>query len=117
MRAGHIRLDAHMYSKFKVGESEKPPRNADIMTAEHLLQHCQLNDALRRDIVARGDTTEGQALWQPGGAEEDSHFREANRHLRLAYDDDEATRGVTVSTSAFLACVNAIVRVRVSLGA
>ena len=24
--------------------------NADIMTAEHLLQHCQLHDALRRDM-------------------------------------------------------------------
>ena len=26
------------------------PSNADIMTAEHLLQHCQLHDALRRDM-------------------------------------------------------------------
>ena len=37
----------HMYSKFKVGESEMCPCNTDIMTAEHLLQHCQLHDALR----------------------------------------------------------------------
>ena len=39
-----------MYSKFKVGESEMCPCNADIMTEEHLLQHCQLHDALRRDM-------------------------------------------------------------------
>ena len=26
------------------------PCNAGIMTAEHLLQHCQLHDALRRDM-------------------------------------------------------------------
>ena len=39
-----------MYSKFKVGVSEMCPCNADIMTAEHLLQHCQLYDALRRDM-------------------------------------------------------------------
>ena len=26
------------------------PFNADMMTAEHLLQHCHLNDALRRDM-------------------------------------------------------------------
>ena len=38
-----------MYNKFKVGESEMCPCNADIMTAEHLLQHCQLYDAVRRD--------------------------------------------------------------------
>ena len=41
---------AHMYRKFKVGESEMCPCNADIMTAEHLLRHCQLQDALRRDM-------------------------------------------------------------------
>ena len=32
------------------GESEMCPYNADIMTAEHLLQHCRLHDALRRDM-------------------------------------------------------------------
>ena len=39
-----------MYSKFEVGESEMCPCNADIMTAEHLLQHCQLHNALRWDV-------------------------------------------------------------------
>ena len=40
--------------------------------------------------MTRAQTTEGQALWQPGGAEQDSHFREGNRHLRLAYEQEEA---------------------------
>ena len=39
-----------MYSKFKVGESEVCPCNVDIMTAEHLLQHCELHNALRQDM-------------------------------------------------------------------
>ena len=30
--------------------------------------------------MARNDTTDRQALWQPGGAEEDSHFHEGDRH-------------------------------------
>ena len=50
MRTGHNKLNAHMYSKFKVGESEMCPCNADIKTAEHLLQHCQSHDALSRDM-------------------------------------------------------------------
>ena len=50
LRTGHNRPKANMYSKFKAGEIEMCPRNADIMTAEHLLQHCQLHDALRRDM-------------------------------------------------------------------
>ena len=50
LRTGHKILNAHMYSKFKVGEPEMCPCNADIMTTEHLLQHCQLHDALRRDM-------------------------------------------------------------------
>ena len=45
---GHNRLNAHMY-KSKVGECEICPCNADIMTADHLLQHCRLHDAMRRD--------------------------------------------------------------------
>ena len=49
LRTGHNRLNAHMYNKFKVGESEMCPCNADIMTAEHLLQHCRLYDAMGRD--------------------------------------------------------------------
>ena len=49
LRTGHNRLNAHMYNKFKVGESEMCPCNADIMIAEHLLQHCRLYDAMRRD--------------------------------------------------------------------
>ena len=40
----------HMYSKVKVGESEMCPCNADIMTAEDLLQHCHVRDALRRGM-------------------------------------------------------------------
>ena len=44
------RLDAHMYNKSKAGESEMCPCNADIMTTEHLQQHCRLHDALRRDM-------------------------------------------------------------------
>ena len=44
-RTGHNRLNAHMYSKFKVGKSEMCPSKADIMTAEHLL-----HDAPRRDM-------------------------------------------------------------------
>ena len=39
--------------------------------------------------MAGSDATEGQALWQPGGVEEDSRLREGNRHLHLAYDDEE----------------------------
>ena len=39
--------------------------------------------------VTRTKTTEGQALWQPGGAEEDSRFRESNWHLCLTYGEEE----------------------------
>ena len=43
-------LQSDIYNNFKAGESEMRPCNADIMTAEHLLQHCQLHDAMRRDM-------------------------------------------------------------------
>ena len=50
LRTGHNRLNAHMYSKFKVGNSEMCPCNAHITTAGKLLQHWQLCDALGRDM-------------------------------------------------------------------
>ena len=37
----------------------------------------------------RSNSTEGQAVWQSGGDEEDSHFGEGESILRLAYDDNE----------------------------
>ena len=49
-RTGHNRQNAHMFSMFKVGESEMHPCKADIMNAEHVLQNFQLHDALRRDM-------------------------------------------------------------------
>ena len=44
LRTGHNRYrhNTHIYSKFELDESEMCPCNADTMTAEHLLQHCEL---------------------------------------------------------------------------
>ena len=42
--------------------------------------------------MARTNTTEGQALGQLGGAQEDSRFHEGNRHLRVAYNKEEDPR-------------------------
>ena len=39
--------------------------------------------------MAGTDASEGQALWQPGGAEEESRLREGNRHLHLVYNEEE----------------------------
>ena len=39
--------------------------------------------------MAGTDASEGQTLWQPGGAEEDSRLCEGNRHLHLAYEEEE----------------------------
>ena len=39
--------------------------------------------------VAWTNATERKALWQPGGAEEGSCLCEGNRHLHLAYDEED----------------------------
>ena len=46
--------------------------------------------------MAGSDTSEGQAVWQPGGAEEDSRLHEGNRHLHLAYDEEEEEEGTVI---------------------
>ena len=72
LRTGHNRLNAHMYSKFKVGESENVPMQCiyhDCRTSTAALPTTWCYEA---GHVARTNTTEEQALWQPGGAEEDT---------------------------------------------
>ena len=54
----------HMHSKFKVGASEMCSCNADIMTAEHLLQHCQLH-ASRLDMWPEPILFAGWLLYVP----------------------------------------------------
>ena len=49
LRTGHNRLNTHIYSKFRIGDSEMCPCNADIMNVEHLLQHCRLHDDPRQE--------------------------------------------------------------------
>ena len=55
--------------------------------------------------MARSNTTEGQALWQPGGAEEDSHC-EGDRHLRLEYDKEEEEARATYQISSLKITIN-----------
>ena len=45
--------------------------------------------------MARTNMTEQQALWQPGGVKEDSRFHEGNRHLHLAYKEEEECYAVS----------------------
>ena len=50
--------------------------------------------------MARTKITEGQALWQPGGTKEDCRFREGNRHLHLAYEEEEEERSAIDSAAS-----------------
>ena len=54
--------------------------------------------------MAGSDAPEGQAVWQPGGAEEDSRLREGNRHLHLAYDEEEEDLSEHTCPRDTLAC-------------
>ena len=58
------------------------------MTAEHLLQHCQLHDAVRRDMWPEPIPLRDK-LYGKQGAEGVGRFHEGDRHLHLAYDDEE----------------------------
>ena len=76
-----------MYNKFKVGESETCPCNADIVTAEHLLQHCRLHGAMRRDMWPEPTLLRDKLYGNLEELRRTAAF--GNRHLHLAYDDEE----------------------------
>jgi len=50
LRTGHNRLNYHLYTKFKIGQSDLCPCQTDSMTTEHLLQKCPLHEGLRQQI-------------------------------------------------------------------
>ena len=87
MRTGHNRLNATC-----TASSRLPSLRCARATLTSWLQNIYYSTAnyMISEVghVAWTKTTEGQALWQPGGAEEDSHFREGNRHLHLAYETE-----------------------------
>ena len=56
LRTGHNRLNAHLYNKMRIGESEMCPCNTAAMTTEHLLQHCPLHDVLRSSTWPEAET-------------------------------------------------------------
>ena len=57
--------------------------------SDRFCSHITLLLCYEAGHMVRTDASDGQAVWQPGGAEEDSRLREGNRHLHLAYDDGE----------------------------
>ena len=61
-------------------------RHHDCRTSTAALSTARCYEA---GHMAGSDATEGQAVWQPGGAEEDSRLREGNRHLHLAHEEEE----------------------------
>ena len=49
LHTGHDRLNAHLFHKLKIGQSEMVPMILPKMTTEHFLQHCPLHVGLRGD--------------------------------------------------------------------
>ena len=58
LRNGHNRLNAHLFHKMKIGQTEMCPCSVAAMTTEHFLQHCQLHDNLRSSTWPEGETLE-----------------------------------------------------------
>ena len=50
LRTGHNRLNYHLYSKPRIGHTEKCPCGTGSQTAEHLLQSCPIYEPLRKGI-------------------------------------------------------------------
>ena len=48
LRTGHNRLNYHLYTKLRIGQTEQCPCRTDSQTTEHLLQSCPLFEALRQ---------------------------------------------------------------------
>ena len=69
-RTGHNRMNAHMCSKLKIGQTDRYPWDTAPITSQHLLQDCLLHDVVRGETWPKdtflGDKFFGdpQALWR-----------------------------------------------------
>ena len=50
LRAGHNRLNYHLYSKLRIGHTEQCPCDTGSQTTEHPLQSCPIYEPLRKGI-------------------------------------------------------------------
>ena len=61
----------------------------NIMTAEHLPQHCQLHDAMRRDMWPESQPLRDKLYGNLGELRRAAAFMRATGNLCLAYNDEE----------------------------
>ena len=61
LRTGHNRLNHHLYTRFRIGQSGLCPCQTGNQTVIHLLQHCPMYDTLR-DQMWPVDSTMAQKL-------------------------------------------------------
>ena len=50
LRTGHNRLNHHMHTRFRIGESPRCPCGVAAQTAEHILQYCLTYSDLRKRL-------------------------------------------------------------------
>ncbi|KAK7092397.1 hypothetical protein V1264_008145 [Littorina saxatilis] len=60
LRTGHNRMNHHLFTKFRIGQSNQCPCQTGSMTTEHLLQTCPLHDGHGSQIWAEATTVQGK---------------------------------------------------------
>ena len=50
LRTGHNKMNAHIFNKLKIAETDGRPCNTGPMNTEHVLRHCPAHKDLRREL-------------------------------------------------------------------
>ena len=92
LRTGHNRMNAHVYSKLKIGQTDCCPRDTAPVTSQHLPQDCPFHDVVKRETWPK-DTSLSlwgtSFFWWPAGYAEDSSFGSNGGCLHLAFEEDD----------------------------
>ena len=65
LRAGHNRMNAHMYSRLKIGQTDCYPCNTAPMTSQHLLQDYLLHDVVMRETWPKDTSLRDKLFGDP----------------------------------------------------
>ena len=90
LRTGHNRVNAHVYSKLKIGQTDCCPCDIAPVTNQHLLApRLPTPWCCKRRNLAKVHLSEGQALSWPAGSAEDINFCSNDWCIHLAFEEEE----------------------------
>ena len=104
---GHNRMNAHMFNKLQIGQTDRCPCDTAPMTTQHLLQDCPLHDVVRQEAWPEDPPLRDRLYGNPAALQRTAAYVRGTGVFIWAIDDEEG--GEEVWVLFFFFCVRSAV--------